>query len=383
MNESRIHIVSFNIPYPPNYGGIIDVFYKLEALAGNGVKIILHAFGYGRKPAPELEKYCEKVYYYQRKTGILSQFSALPYIVYSRRNRKLLTDLLADKAPVLFEGLHCCYYLNHPLLKDRLKMVRAHNIEADYYRGLAQNAASPFLKLYFRWETWRLKRFEPVLSRADYILTLSTTEKKYFEARFGTEKTVYVPLFFHNPLIQTDFHTEIKPFVLYHGDLSTPENHKAATFLMDSVASRDKTIPWIFAGLNPRKDFLQRAEKYENVTVSANLEEEKMLRLIREAGVHILVTGQVSGVKVKLLHALAGGQHCLANNAMVEGSGLEKLCRIISDCPDEILKTVRECLQNQISETEIIQRKTVFRQIYDNNANALKIKSFLSLEIKN
>jgi hypothetical protein len=81
-------------------------------------------------------------------------------------------------------------------------------------------------------------------------------------------------------------------------------------------------------------------------------------------------------VKVKLLHALANGQHCLANKEMVEGSGLEKLCRIVSDCPDEILKVIRECLQNQISETEIIHRKTVFSRIYDNDVNALKIKFF-------
>jgi hypothetical protein len=55
------------------------------------------------------------------------------------------------------------------------------------------------------------------------------------------------------------------------------------------------------------------------VTVIANLNEEKMAQLIREASVHLLFTYQVSGVKVKLLHALANGQYCLANKEMVEG----------------------------------------------------------------
>ncbi|GHT62788.1 hypothetical protein AGMMS50239_17120 [Bacteroidia bacterium] len=378
MNEKRIHIVSFNIPYPPNYGGVIDVFYKLKALSENGVKITLHAFKYGRKPAPELEKYCEKVYYYKRKTGIFSQLSNLPYIVYSRRNSELLANLLKDNSPILFEGLHGCYCLNHPLLKDRLKMVRAHNIESVYYRGLAQNTTSLLLKLYFNREARKLEKFEPVLSQANYILTLSTTEKKYFETRFGKDKIVYVPLFFQNQLAESDVQTKTKPFVLYHGDLSTPENRKAAAFLMDSVASRDKNIPWIFAGLNPQKDLLQLTEKYENVTVLANLSGEKMAQLIREANVHILFTNQVSGVKVKLLHALANGQYCLANKEMVEGSGLEKLCRIISDQPDEILETIRECLQKPLSETEIIRRKAVFHQIYDNNRNALNVNKLLT-----
>jgi hypothetical protein len=374
MNEKRIHIVAFNVPYPPDYGGVIDIFYKLKYLSGNDIKIILHVFEYGRKPAQELEKYCEKTYYYKRKTGIFSQFSTLPYIVYSRRNKKLLANLLKDNSPILFEGLHCCYYLNHPLLKNRLKMVRAHNIEAVYYRGLAKNAASPLLKLYFNLEAWKLRKFEQILFQANYILTLSTTEKEYFEDKFGTEKTVYLPLFYHNPVTQPDNQTELKPYALYHGDLSTPENHKVAAFLLDSVAAKDKTVTWIFAGLNPRKDLLQRAKNLCNVTVLANLSEEKMSQLIRNASIHILFAGQISGVKVKLLHALASGQHCLVNREMVEGSGLEKLCRIVSGNSDEILETIRECLENKMSETEICQRKAAFYQIYDNNINAKKIK---------
>ncbi len=30
--DKYLNIVSFNIPYPANYGGVIDVYYKLEAL---------------------------------------------------------------------------------------------------------------------------------------------------------------------------------------------------------------------------------------------------------------------------------------------------------------------------------------------------------------
>jgi len=40
----HLHIISFDIPYPANYGGVIDVFYKLRALVSAGIKIHLHAF---------------------------------------------------------------------------------------------------------------------------------------------------------------------------------------------------------------------------------------------------------------------------------------------------------------------------------------------------
>ena len=52
----------------PNYGGFMT-FYKLPALQSQGVKIILHCFDNGRGQQPELNKYCERVYYYPRNTG--------------------------------------------------------------------------------------------------------------------------------------------------------------------------------------------------------------------------------------------------------------------------------------------------------------------------
>ena len=36
--DKYLNIVSFNIPYPANYGGVIDVYYKLEALRACGVE---------------------------------------------------------------------------------------------------------------------------------------------------------------------------------------------------------------------------------------------------------------------------------------------------------------------------------------------------------
>ena len=58
MNK-YLNIVSLNVPYPPNYGGVIDIYYKIKALKAVGVKIILHCFLYNRPEAKELEELCE------------------------------------------------------------------------------------------------------------------------------------------------------------------------------------------------------------------------------------------------------------------------------------------------------------------------------------
>ncbi len=33
MVEQHLHIISFDVPAPPDYGGVIDVYYKAKALA--------------------------------------------------------------------------------------------------------------------------------------------------------------------------------------------------------------------------------------------------------------------------------------------------------------------------------------------------------------
>ena len=133
----ELHIISFEIPYPPDYGGVVDVFYKIKALSVLGVKIHLHCFQYGRKEQPVLEKYCFKVYYYPRKTTKLKFFSRLPYIVASRESEELMSNLLKDKHPILMEGLHSTLYIKDERLKGRKIIVRSHNIEHNYYWQLA------------------------------------------------------------------------------------------------------------------------------------------------------------------------------------------------------------------------------------------------------
>jgi hypothetical protein len=151
-----LNIVSFNIPYPADYGGVIDVFNRIKTLHSMGVKIILHAFQYGRKVSPELEKYCSQVYYYKRHTGFWSHISLLPYIVKSRRSGLLLSRLLENDAPILFDGLHACYYLADRRLRNRCKIVRAHNIEHRYYYGLYRLPSSFFKKSFYLLESWKL-----------------------------------------------------------------------------------------------------------------------------------------------------------------------------------------------------------------------------------
>lgn len=85
MLTKQLNIVSFDVPFPPNYGGIIDVFYKIKELHNLGVDIYLHTFNNGMETQIELLKYCKKVYYYKRDLNFKKVFSTS---IYCQNKRK-------------------------------------------------------------------------------------------------------------------------------------------------------------------------------------------------------------------------------------------------------------------------------------------------------
>ena len=132
MTEKHLHIVTHDVPWPADFGGVVDLFYKIKTLHQYGIKIHLHCFTSKRPEQPELDKYCESVAYYPRNKSISAVSFRLPFIVSSRKSAALITALQRDDYPVLLEGIHCTYPLFSGALHNRKVLVRLHNAEFEY-----------------------------------------------------------------------------------------------------------------------------------------------------------------------------------------------------------------------------------------------------------
>ncbi len=372
MNK-KLHIIAFNIPYPPNYGGIIDVYYKIKALHALGVGIILHCFEYERKQCPELNEVCEKVFYYKRNTGFKANLTFLPYNVYSRKHPELINRLLQDDYPILFEGLHTCYYLNDKRLNNRIKICRTANIEHDYYRLLSKSESSFFKKIFFTIEALRFKRYEPILKKANHIIAVSTSDQIYLQQTYPDKRVTFIPCFHENEDLEIE--AGCSDFVLYHAKLSVPENTQAALYLIRTLFSK-LSSPCIIAGMNPPECLYKAAGPYKNIQIEANPSAARMKELIRKAQVHALVTFQPTGLKLKLLNSLFAGRHLLVNPLMLNGSGLDSLCTIAETEADLQDKCI-ELLQTPFDQKQIeLRRKLLFPQ-FSNKPQAERLYKIL------
>lgn len=364
MSEKKIRIISFDVPYPPDYGGVVDVFYKIKSLAELGVKIHLHCYSYGREVAPELERYCSSVEYYKRSLSPIHLINPLPFIVAGRVNENLIDHLSHSHEPLFFEGLHTCSHLAHPMLDDRLKMVRMHNIEHDYYKSLAQNEGRPLRKTYFNLEAKKLKSFENVLDAANCIFSISPNDTEKLASRFGNVS--YLPAFHSNE--SAFYNPNREKFVLYHGNLNVPENEVACKFLINEIF-KNSGHKLIIAGSNPKKQLRQLIESSENVKGIYNPGDMVLTKLLRNAKVSILPAFQNTGIKLKLIAAMFNAGHILTNKTMVENTGLEQYCQIAND-PGGMTRILDDLMNRKFLKEEFEARVDFLDQKFNNLENA-------------
>lgn len=290
-----------------------------------------------------------------------------PYIVSSRKSKILLQNLLSNDFPILFDGLHTTYYINHPSLLNRRKFVRAHNIEHLYYNNLAKHEPDLSKKIFYKVESFRLKLYEKLLRDVNCLFPISVKEHEYFRNKYHNSELI---LPFH-PFADVECLPGFGDYILYHGDLSVIENAIIVNSLIDNVFSQI-SCQCIIAGKNPSEKLVSKASGVSNIQIISNPDNYEMSRLIRNAQIQILPALTANGFKIKLLLALYSGRHCLINSVTSEGTGIRNLCHI-ADSSEELINQIQILMQKRFTEEMIQERQKVLSEIYNNKENAEKL----------
>ncbi|HVK96490.1 MAG TPA: glycosyltransferase family 4 protein [Flavisolibacter sp.] len=371
MNKT-VHVVCLDAPSPPDYGGAIDMYYKVKSLAAIGVKVILHYYNYNEnRNSNGLEGDCTEIDQYERKNILQSFSTKLPYIIRSRINKQLIARLNADDHPIILEGLHCTGLI--PYIKNNNRVViRMHNEEATYYRSLAAAEKNLLKKNYFLLESQLLHKYQLQLKKDVTIAALSYADLETFSSRYHLHKSHIIPCFI--PWQSVEIKEGRGSYCLYHGNMSVAENEKAAMWLIENVFSKIE-ISFIIAGKYISKKIIDRISSYKNITAFTDPPINKINELVDNAHINVLPSMNTTGVKLKLLHSLLRGRFCVTNKQGIDGSGVQNGV-ILAEHPDEFIQIIK-----QLSEKEFTQEKMQERQpilaIYNNIQNAEKLSALL------
>ncbi len=374
--KRELHIVCLDVPWPADYGGAIDMMNRIMMLKKLGIGIHLHYFSYNERGMPnELNQFCETIHVYERKTGAKGLSAKLPYIVSSRINEELINNLNKDDHPILLEGLHCTGILPHIDLTKRKVVARMHNDESTYYFELSKSESSFFKKLFFLHESRLLKKYTQQLPDNCRYACISAGDTLQLKKQYHLNHVHFLPAF---PSWQTVTSEEgIGNFCLYHGNLAVPENEKAAIWLLENVFFKIRK-PFVIAGKNPSKRLQKIAELSQHTCLAKDPSEAEMNDLIRKAHINVLPSfnKNVTGVRLKLLHALYQGRHCLVNDAMVKGSGLEEACHT-GTTATAFASIIMQLYNQPFTDNEILLRKKLLALTYNNEKNTLQLIQWL------
>ncbi|RYF87008.1 MAG: glycosyltransferase [Chitinophagaceae bacterium] len=366
--SNQLHIVCLDAPAPPDYGGAIDMFYKIKALAETGKKIVLHYFDYNSsRNTNGLENFCVEIHAYKRKPLWKTPPLFKPHIVSSRINAKLIARLNKDNDPILLEGLHCGGII--PYVNDQQRIVlRMHNEEAAYYQHLAKTESSPLKQLYFIQESRLLKRQEQMLPKQIKLACLSEADMDVLKTNFGLSNVHFIPCFI--PWQTQESKRGKGNFCLYHGNLSVSENEEAAMWLINEVFSQID-IPFSIAGKGISSRLEKTASGHKHIRLIKNPTIDEIDNLIQNAQINVLPSMNHTGVKLKLLNALFNGRFCITNNAGISGSRIQTGLNIAEE-KDAWIGMITEIMKHAFTDNHLQERKNL-QLLYSNRQNAANL----------
>jgi hypothetical protein len=362
--DKILHIVAHEVPWPANYGGVFDLFFKIKALHEAGVQIHLHCFRKNNEEADFLNRFCSTVHYYDRKPYTLN-WPLRPYIVQCRRDRTLLARLNADNHPILFEGIHTTWALHGLKNKNRPLHVRLHNVESRYYRMLYKHQSFGLRKLYYWLESRLLHHWEKSMPDGLQYWAVSPEDVNRFKEINSPSSIFFLPVFL--PWNEVKSTSELGHFCLYHGNLSVNENAAVARWLLEKVFN-DINVPLVIAGKDPSHELIALAHLRQHTCLVENPSDYELEDLIQKAQINVLPDFNDTGVKLKVMHALYTGKHVLVNQQAAAGTGLSWNIQF-PETASAWKESIVELFRNPFSEKRIADRKKMLDEIYRTDGN--------------
>ena len=385
-----LHLLCFDLPVPPLYGGTEELDTKIRILLDLGVALHVHAFVWPKDlhsgKMPDWHQRVASLRCYPRR-WMVGPYDARPWALISRTSSELIHNLASEPGPVLVEGWQCADLLRAPALKNRVIWIRSHNIESNYYRMQAESARGWVYKAHYRLESWRWILYEGLLPQRlrqrqnAGILSICPSET----SRWSSLKLPahYVPAFVNlSPKVQPPNEERSvlpmqAPYALYHGRLDIAENFRAVRFLLLEAAI-PKQVPLVIAGSRIPDSLRKTILLQEDCHLVDTPSPSEMQRWIQHAAVHCIPCYGMAGLRLKIIHAMMGDGHVLVSREGVQGMPWAAWLTVVQseqDWEDQVQKALEKPLQAD----EVAARHAWVLQHFDQRANALKILDLMGI----
>jgi len=351
-------------PYPPICGGTIKSFNILSHL-GSRHEVVLASF-VREGPTPEqmgvLASFCKEIWTVPIKR---SAFNNLKYAALSLMNKRpfiIARDRIAEMQRVVNSLLDSkqfdLLYVDHLQMAQYVegwnccpKVLDEHNVEWKIIERLAQGEKNLLRRMYAAIEWKKLKKWElNACGKFDMVLTVTENDKTILlSERPEMNNIISVP-------IGVDFENfpkiELQPDareIISIGTMSWPPNIESMHYFVDEIypeiKSRAEDVRLVIVGSKPPASIRNLASLDSSITVTGFVED--LSAAASRVAVFIVPLRSGSGLRVKILNAMAMGLPIVSTSVGCEGIGAEHEKELlIADTSQEFADAVLRLLSD-------------------------------------
>lgn len=355
MNQKLLYFTTL-LPYPPDMGGKIKTLSTLKKLVK---KYEVHLFSFvDKKEDQRYEnellrigiKKCytivhpviaEKHRIIQIKILLQSIFTDKPYSVYKYYSKQMVVLMKETMEKEKFGTI----WIDHTIQTQYLptdfkgrKILETHNYKTDFFRQMFFADNNLFLKFFSLHEWIKFKFYEPKeLAKFDPVYAISEREKKEIN-KYNSNVKVLIPV-----IPKTGNKGKIGAHKLFFVGLLTwyPNKQGIEWFIKNVFSELKKIIPDIT--LDIVGDYSSKWQKPQVEGVKFHGYVRDIRPFWKEASVFIVPIFYGSGIRIKILEAIANGIPVISTQKGAEG--LPKIIRnkiSVAKDMDEWIKKIQK-----------------------------------------
>ncbi|MDB9882984.1 glycosyltransferase family 4 protein [Bacteroidia bacterium] len=366
----KILQVSNRVPWPLNEGGTIGIYNYTRAFSELGHEVTLYCLDGIKHNTPvdealeELGKYAT-VLIHPIDTDVVME-EALKHLlrnesynvsrfynsVFEQELRELLQNNTYDV--VQLEGTFVGPYL--PIIKTNhngLVALRMHNVEYEIWERLAHNEKFFFKKIYLKKLAKQLKAYESdIIRQVDIVVTVTNDDAAKFKLLNPTGNYLTIPAGID--LREWQYSPSNSVDKWYHiGSMEWHANAEAVNWYLDDIhplmlkGNNDYSFHLAGKGLNT-----EQFSNHRNIVLNDNV--PRAFDFVKECDVCIVPLKSGSGIRLKILEAMAAGK--LVVSTTIGAQGIDYIPRkhlLIADSPAEF-RTIYDELKNGLIDYKAI-----------------------------
>lgn len=386
----RILLLTNKVPFPANGGYAIVVYNTIKELVAAGCEVTLFSLNTSKhfvKTKEITDPLFKQIKFIQYKIdtnvsirgAFLNLFSKDSYNLsrfFETNCANKLAYLLRTKEfdIIQFEGLFVVPYLEVIRANCGAKVIyRAHNIEHQIWKRLTVQESSILRKLYFNFLSKRLQTYENrVLNSFDSLFAISSVDEHFFKS-IGCKIPVYTfPVSLNKNEYTKEFPHCTHKSIGYIGSMDWRPNMEGLQWFLEKVwpliKQLDSGITFHLAG----KHLPKHIYRYSDKEFVVEGEVEDALEFISRQHVFVVPLLSGSGMRVKIIEAMALGKCVIATSIAAEGINYQHDKNIlIADKADDFYKQILRCFTEKTLVSRIGQQaKKLIDKYHDNEKSS-------------